>query len=163
SLGHGIGIATGFGLAAKQDGRNSKSYVIMSDGECYEGSVTEAARVTSHKSLDNVVGIIDRNRVCILGNTENLVKLEPMPMEDHWNSLGWYTQRVNGHSYGQLYKAFENAASNNGGRPSMIITDTVKGKGVIEMEGNINYHNKFPTEDKMQAFRRELDNPIDLR
>src|SRR3989338_7788460 len=158
SLGHGIGFATGFGIAAKNDGRPSRSYVIMSDGECYEGSVTEAARITAQQGLDNVVGIIDRNGMCILGQTEKLVRLEPL--EQHWESLVWYTQRINGHSYSALFNAFANTLTKNDGRPSMIVADTVKGKGISPMENNINYHNKFPTPELTPQFRAYLDQPL---
>ena len=158
SLGHGLGIGAGFSLAAKHDGRSSRAFVVVSDGECYEGSVTEATRFAAHHCLNNLVCVVDRNKRIILGDTEKLLRHEPQPMEKQWESLGWFAQRVDGHSYQDIFSAFDRIAQSD--KPSVIIADTIKGKGVNEMEGNINYHNKFPTPEKIQEFRAELQKRI---
>lgn len=159
SLGHGLGIAAGFAFDAKRKGKGYNSYVIISDGEYYEGSVVESARFAAHNSLDNLIAIVDRNGLIILGKTEELLRQEPV--EKQWESLGWFTQRINGHSYNEIFGAFKNISAKTDSRPSVIIANTTKGKGVREMENNIAYHNKFPTPEKIEEFRRELDtNPV---
>ena len=130
SLGHGLGIGAGMALAAKQDGRDQRSFVIVGDGECYEGSVWESALFASHQRLDNLIGIVDRNRLAIMGPTENLLKLDSL--EEKFRSFGWEAVTINGHSYREIVGAFRRIGHTNG-RPLAIVANTVKGKGISFM------------------------------
>ena len=159
SLGHGLGIASGICYAAKQDGKNHRTYVILGDGECYEGSIWEGAMFASHHKLDNLIVFVDRNRLCIMGETESLVSLEPL--HEKWRSFGWFTQRINGHSYADLNRAITKVDEESNGRPSVIIADTEKGKGISWMEGDHQWHNKIPSDAQIANAREELKhNPI---
>ncbi len=137
SLGHGPGIGIGFSLASKMNGDNKKTYVIISEGEMYEGSIWESALFASHHKLNNLVLILDRNRKIILGDTEDLIKLDPI--EEKWKSFGFETLKVNGHSIPELLDAF-NTIESNFDKPSIIIADTIKGKGISFMENDPSWH-----------------------
>lgn len=154
SLGHGLGIAAGFALAARHDGRDQRAFVVLGDGECYEGSVWESALFAAHHRLDNLVAVVDRNRLCILGATEELLELGDL--EAKWRSFGWNAVTVAGHSYRSLLGAGFTRIGRTGGRPLAIIADTVKGKGVGFMEGRAEWHNRMPSAEQVEAARREL-------
>ena len=154
SLSQGPGIAAGFCLAAKRDGRDQRSYVIVSDGEHYEGSLWETALFASHYELDNLVVVVDRNRNIILGDTEELLRLDPL--DEKWRSFGWRTRIVDGHSYVDLLSAFAEARRRSG-RPTCIIADTVKGKGISYMEGVTRWHNTMPDAEEIAQARRDLE------
>jgi transketolase len=153
SLGHGLGMACGFCYAARLDGERHRSFVILGDGECYEGSVWESALFAAHQGFDNLVAVVDRNALCILGKTEELVRLEPL--EEKWRAFGWHVERVNGHSFAELHDAFALAGRTNG-KPLAIVADTVKGKGISFMEGRAGWHNKMPNEEQAAQARLEL-------
>ncbi len=155
SLGHGFTIAAGLALADKKDGKANRSYVILGDGECYEGSVWETAMFASHYELDNLVAIVDRNALCILDDTEKCVKLNPL--EDKWAAFGWHVQKVDGHSYKEILAAFDQIKNKKTSQPSVIIAYSVKGKGISYMENRHDWHNKMPNEEKMAQARRELE------
>jgi transketolase len=150
SLGHGIGIACGYCTAAKHDGKDSRTYVILSEGEMYEGSVWESAMFAAHNNLDNLIVVIDRNRKIILGDTEDVLRLEPI--REKWESFGWNASVVDGHSYEDLLSAF----SVKPGKPSVIIANTVKGKGLSFMEGRPEWHYTKLTEGLIKKARLEL-------
>ena len=156
SLGHGLGMAAGFCFAAKQDGAAHRSFVILGDGECYEGSVWETAAFASHHRLDNLVAIVDRNQLCILGKTEDLVRIEPLA--DKWTAFGWETVRVDGHDFAQLFQALDRVGRTNG-KPLCIVADTIKGKGVSFMEGKAGWHNKIPSAAEQARAREEIARP----
>ena len=137
SLGHGLGVGIGYALAAKLDNSPSRTYVIVSEGEMYEGSIWESALFASQHELDNLVVILDRNRKIILGDTEELVGLEPV--EEKWRSFGFETQRVDGHSIADLYEAFQSTLKTKN-KPHLIVADTVKGKGIPLMENEPSWH-----------------------
>jgi|TARA_B100001971_G_C18207198_1_gene548377 transketolase len=137
SLGHGLGIGAGYAMAAKYDGQPSRVFVVLSEGEMYEGSTWESALFASHRELDNLVVILDRNRNIILGDTEESLRLEPI--EEKWQSFGFDVVSVDGHSFSELEEAFENIDNLNGG-PVAIVANTVKGKGIALMEDDASWH-----------------------
>lgn len=153
SLGHGVGMGAGFALAARQDGHDYKTFVIVGDGECYEGSIWESAMFAAHHKLDNLVTIVDRNELCILGKTEDLLELGDM--EAKWQSFGWETVAVDGHSFDELMSAFGKMGKTNG-KPLAIIANTLKGKGISFMEGRSEWHNRMPNDELMAQGRRDL-------
>ncbi len=157
SLGHGIGIGSGMAFADKIDNLNRKTYVIISEGEMYEGSIWESALFTSHHNLTNLVVIIDRNNKIILGDTEDLVRLEPI--DDKWSAFGFNVIRINGHSHEEIINALNTGSNSN--KPLLIIADTVKGKGISFMENVPNWHywNKIDTETYNLA-KKELTDEI---
>jgi len=137
SLGHGIGVGSGYALADKNDNKLHRTFVLISEGEMYEGSIWESALFASHYSLDNLVVILDRNHKIILGDTEDLLKLEPI--EEKWKSFGFEVSSVDGHNLKSLKKGFE-IINNNNSKPKIIIADTIKGKGISFMENVPSWH-----------------------
>ena len=137
SLGHGLGIGTGFAVASKYDGLENRVFVLISEGEMYEGSIWESALVAAHHELDNLIVILDRNRKIILGDTEDLVRLEPIA--DKWEAFGFHTVTVDGHSLSELLEAFGKIGM-TAGRPLLVIANTVKGKGISLMEDQPQWH-----------------------
>lgn len=137
SLGHGLAIAAGLAKGAKLRGKDYTTYVMMGDGELCEGSVWEAAILAGHHGLDNLVGFVDRNKLMIDGPTEEITTLEPLV--DKFEAFGWHTQRIDGHDFNQIADAIETARS-TAGKPSMIICDTIKGRGVKQFEGIYQWH-----------------------
>lgn len=154
SLGHGIGMGAGIALAARHDGKSYRSFVVLGDGECYEGSIWESAMFAAHHGLDNLVAIVDRNQLCILGRTEDLLRLGDL--EEKWRSFGWHAVTVDGHSYASLLDAFS-MVGHTGGKPLVIIANTVKGKGISFMEGRHEWHNRMPNDELAARARAELD------
>jgi transketolase len=153
SLGHGVGMAAGFCYAARADGKPHRSFVILGDGECYEGSVWESALFAAAHKLDNLTAIVDRNALMILGRTEELLPMESLDAK--WRSFGWHTVRVDGHDFDALEGAFS-LVGNTGGKPLAIVADTVKGKGISFMEGRAEWHNRMPSAAQVETARREL-------
>lgn len=154
SLGHGMGLAAGHCLAAKRDGRNIRSFVIIGDGECYEGSTWETALFAAHYQLDNLVVMVDRNGCIIMDHTEKCVKLAPMA--DKWRAFGFHTIEINGHSMDEVTKALTEATSGKIKGPVCIVANTVKGKGISYMENRPDWHNRMPTEEQTAQARQEL-------
>lgn len=140
SLGHGLPVAVGMAQAAKMDGNAHRVYVVLGDGECDEGSVWEAALFANHFGLNNLVAIVDHNKMQSLDFCENTLKLAPFA--EKWRSFGWNALQVNGHDHNALRKAFEDAK--HAEKPTVIIADTVKGKGISFMEFDILWHYRFP-------------------
>lgn len=154
SLGHGLGIAAGMALAAKMDRKDYFTVALLGDGECYEGSIWQAAMFASHNKLNNLIGIVDRNWLCVTDFTENLVQLNPM--DEKFKAFGWDVKEINGHSVYEIFKALDGFRSNRRDRPYMIIADTVKGKGVSFMENQIAWHGLAPTGEYADQAKREL-------
>lgn len=154
SLGHGLGIASGMCLAAKQDGRDQRAFVILGDSECYEGSVWEGAYFASHYQLDNLVTIVDRNGLSIMGRTEQLLKIGSL--EEKFRSFGWESVSVDGHSYEELLGAFGRLGRTKG-KPLAIIANTVKGKGISFMENRSEWHNRMPDQAQQEQAWRDLE------
>ena len=137
SLGHGLSMAVGMALGARQRKMPWKTVCLMGDGECCEGSVWEAAMSAPHFKLGNLIGIVDRNRFMIDGETEDVMPLEPFA--DKWRAFGWEVVEVDGHDFDQLDEALARAwvATDV---PVLILAHTIKGKGVDFMENNVVYH-----------------------
>ena len=138
SLGQGISFACGLAYSAKLKKKKHKVFCILGDGECHEGEVWEAAMFASHYKLDNLYAVVDQNHYCTLGNVDDIMNLEPL--EEKWKSFGWNTATVNGHDYNELLDAL-NTAKNYKGKPTVIIANTVKGKGISFMEKNVGVSN----------------------
>jgi transketolase len=137
SLGHGLSLGVGLALAARLDGRPSRSFVLLGDGELDEGSVWEAAMSGAHFGLDNLVAIVDRNGWQITGRTEETMRLEPLA--DRWRAFGWEVAEVDGHDLDALRAVFH-AAPFAPGRPSLVIARTTKGRGVRLFENRKKSH-----------------------
>lgn len=158
SLGHGFGIGTGFALRAKRDYKNFKTYVILGDGECYEGSIWEAAMFASHHELDNLIAIVDRNKLCIMDETEKCIRLESL--EQKWEAFGWHTLSINAHSYEEVLSALEEVKQNKTKKPVAIIAHSIKGKGISFMENQPLWHNRMPSELECIQAREEIEKGI---
>jgi len=153
SLGHGLSFANGVALAGRLDKKDYNVYVMLGDGETDEGQVWEAASVASHYKLDNLVGMIDRNFLQIDGRTEDVLKLESV--RDRWTAFGWYTIEIDGHDIQEILDAL-NEANSHKNQPTMIILNTVKGKGVSFMENNVDFHGVPPNEMERNLAIEEL-------
>jgi len=137
SLGHGLSVGAGMALAAKLDNQTYRTYVLMGDGETQEGSIWEAAMFASHHKLDNLIGIVDRNMIQIDGNTEDILSLEPYKAK--WEAFGWQVSEIDGHDFEQISASLAHAPHQTG-RPTLILANTVKGKGISFMEHNPAWH-----------------------
>lgn len=153
SLGHGLPIGVGMALAGKKDGKKYRVFVLMSDGECDEGSNWEAALFASHHKLDNLVAIIDYNKIQAFGRTNEVLNLEPL--KDKWTAFGWSVTEVNGHNFLEIEKALEKVPFKNQ-KPSLIIAHTVKGKGVSFMEEKIEWHYRSLDKELLKSALKEL-------
>ncbi len=156
SLGHGLGIGAGLALSAKMDKKNFMTVVLLGDGECYEGSVWEAASFASHHKLNNLIGVVDKNGLCSTDFIKDCVEIAPL--EDKWKAFGWEVINVNGHSFDELLSVFSNFRSRKSAKPLMIIASTVKGKGVSFMEGNPDWHHAVPKGEQVKIAKSELNN-----
>ena len=136
SLGHGLSVATGISLAKKMNKNKSKTFVLLSDGELNEGSNWEALLFINHHNLDNLVIIIDYNKIQSLNSINKTLKLEPLRKK--FEAFGLDVQTINGHNHNQIFKAL----SSNNLKPLVIIADTIKGKGVEFMENSVLWHYK---------------------
>ena len=141
SLGHGLPYGLGIAISRKKNGVSGRVFVVVSDGECDEGSTWESAMIANHHNLDNLIVVIDRNRLQSLANTEDTLKLEPLA--DKWVAFGWETRVVNGHDYVELQESLETSS-----RPLCVIANTIKGKGVDFMEDSVLWHYKSPTDQE---------------
>jgi transketolase len=153
SLGQGLSISVGLALAARLNDRKHKIFCIMGDGEQQEGQVWEAAMEAGHYQLDNLIAIIDCNRLQIDGWVKDVMAVEPLA--DKYSSFGWDVLRIDGHNMQQIVDALEQAKSRKG-KPVVILADTVKGKGVSFMEDQAGWHGKVPTYDELMKGLKEL-------
>ncbi|MCR4431057.1 MAG: transketolase [Tepidanaerobacteraceae bacterium] len=138
SLGHGLSISTGIALAARLNKKNHRVFALLGDGESQEGMVWEAAMAARHYKLGNLVAFIDRNGLSLDGETEKLMRLEPLA--DKWKAFGWNVMVIDGHSIEQIVNAIDNLPPVDSDTPTVIIAKTVKGKGVSCMENDVNWH-----------------------
>lgn len=143
SLGHGLSVAAGMAYGAKKDQKNHNVFVILGDGECDEGSVWEAALMANHYRLNNLVAVIDHNKMQSLDFCENTIELSPFA--DKWKAFGWNVIDIDGHSHAELRDAYNQAISSQN-KPTVIIANTIKGKGISYMENDILWHYRFPHE-----------------
>lgn len=155
SLGHGLGIGSGMALAAKMDNKKYKIFVLLGDGECYEGSIWESAMFAVHHKLDNLIAIIDRNRLCVTGFTEQIVKLDPFVRK--WEGFGWETTTMDGHSFEELFSVLQKFVLGKSGKPKVIIANTIKGKGVSFMENQHLWHGVAPKGEQAKLAKEELN------
>ncbi|MFW5980571.1 MAG: transketolase, partial [Halanaerobiaceae bacterium] len=153
ALGHGLSIAAGMAKAAKMDDKLYKVYTLMGDGEQAEGSIWEAAMSAAHYKLDNLVGIIDRNKLQITDETEKVMSLEPFAQK--WKAFGWKVKRVNGHDHQELLDVLSSIPFSKN-KPSLIIAETVKGKGVSFIENRPEWHHGVPDKDQLKQALKEL-------
>lgn len=155
SLGHGLPIAVGTALAARVLGKDYKTYCILGDGECDEGSNWEAAMSAAHFKVDNVITFVDRNKCMIDGRTEDVMALEPFA--DKWRAFGFVVKEVDGHNFNELSEAIDFALENKGA-PVMIIANTIKGEGIDYMEDNYLWHYGAIDDDKYAKAQESLKN-----
>lgn len=154
SLGHGLPVSVGMALAGKMDGKNYRVYTVMGDGELAEGSVWEGAMAAHQYKLDNLCVVVDRNRLQISGNTEEVMGQDDL--HERFRAFGWYVIDVaDGNDIDQLHAAFEEAKTVKG-RPAVLIANTVKGKGSPVMENKANWHHKVPNEEELAQIRKDL-------
>ncbi len=153
SLGHGLPMGVGMALSGNFSGKKFGVFVLMSDGECNEGSVWEAALFASRHKLDNLVAIIDYNKLQAFGTTQEVLGLEPL--EGKWKSFGWEVKTIDGHDLGQISKVFSKIPFAKG-KPSMFIARTTKGKGVSFMENKMDWHYKLLDERLKNRALEEL-------
>ena len=153
SLGHGLPVAVGMALTAKIDKKSWRTFVLMGDGELAEGTVWEGAMAASNYNLDNLIAIIDRNRLQMSGDTEDVMKLEPLKKK--WEDFGWEVIEVDGNDVEQLEKALSSAPAVKN-KPTLFMAYTTKGKGVSYMENEAGWHHKVPTDEQMKQAVKEL-------
>ncbi len=153
ALGHGLAVAVGMALAAKLDGRGYRVYTLLGDGELDEGSNWEASLAAAHYRLDNLVVIVDRNRLQITGSTEVVNALEPLA--DKFRAFGYAVREADGNDIPALLEAFA-AVPFGPGKPSLLLANTVKGKGVSFIENQAGWHHHVPTAEELEIARREL-------
>jgi transketolase len=152
-LGHGLPLATGAALAAKIRGDAWRTFVMTGDGELQEGSNWEAAMTAAQYGLDNLVLIVDRNRIQQGDFTEKTIKMDPLA--EKWAAFGWAVEEVNGHDYRALLDVFGRVPLALG-KPTCVIANTVKGRGVSFMENKPEWHHRIPTAEQLAAARAEL-------
>jgi transketolase len=153
SLGHGLSIGAGLALAAKRDGAAWRSFVILSDGECDEGSIWEAVLFAPHHGLDNLVAIVDYNKIQSFGTVSDVLELAPFA--DKWRAFRWGVREIDGHDPAQIAAAFAELPFVPG-KPSVIIANTVKGKGVSFMEDKLLWHYRPPNAEQLAQALKEI-------
>jgi transketolase len=155
SLGHGLPVAAGFAYSAKLDRAKHRVVALLSDGECDEGSTWEAALFASHHRLENLIAIIDYNKVQSLGFVSDTLELEPFAKK--WESFGWRVIETDGHDHDQLISALGQTSASTG-RPSCVIAHTVKGRGVSFMENSVLWHYRIARNTEFDLALEELEN-----
>jgi transketolase len=153
SLGHGLSLACGVALAGKRDGLPYRAFAVLSDGECDEGSIWEAALFAPYHRLDNVVAIVDYNKIQSFGTVKEVLDLEPFAAK--WRAFGWAVREVDGHDHRQVYGTLARLPFEPG-RPSVLIAHTVKGKGVGFMENKLEWHYRSPDATQLAQALAEL-------
>jgi len=153
SLGHGLPICVGIAYALKLRGSNSRTYVLMSDGEIQEGSVWEAANNASRLELENLTAIIDANRLQAFERTDRIMPIKSF--RPKWESFGWCVEEVDGHNLEELVEILSSVPVKKS-RPTILIAHTVKGKGISEFEDSLEWHYKSPDPLKTEEYMREL-------
>jgi transketolase len=153
SLGQGLSVAVGVALGLVNDTKKRRVFVLIGDGECQEGQIWEAAMFAAHNKLKNLIVFLDNNKCQVDGYTANICNIEPL--EEKWNSFGWYVQRVNGHKIEQLSSAIDRARKETE-KPSMIIAETIKGKGISFMENKPEWHAKDISQMEYEQAMAEL-------
>lgn len=154
SLGHGLSMATGMALAAKRDTKDYRVFALLSDGECDEGSTWEPILFAPQHHLDNLVAIVDYNKIQSLGTVKEVMDLEPFAAK--WQAFGWAVREIDGHNITEVISALSDLPLKPK-RPSCIIAHTVKGKGVSFMEDDLLWHYRTPQGEEFEAALAELE------
>ncbi len=153
SLGQGLSVCNGMALAARLDGRKSRVYTVLGDGEIQEGMVWEAAMTSAHYKLDTITAFLDWNGLQIDGRNEDVMTVTPI--DKKFEGFGWNVLKIDGHDVTQIVEAAE-AAKACKGRPTLVIAKTVKGKGVSFMEDQAGWHGKAPNDEQYEQAVKEL-------
>ncbi len=154
SLGHGLSIACGMALAGKRDGRSYRVFTLLSDGECDEGSIWEAVLFAPHHRLDNLIVLVDYNKIQSFGTVKEVLDLEPYA--DKWRAFNWAVREIDGHDYQQIGATLGEIPFEPG-RPSVVIAHTVKGKGVDFMENKLEWHYRSPDSRQLTQALAQLE------
>jgi len=154
SLGHGLGVASGMALAGRRDGAAWRVFALLSDGECDEGSTWEAVLFAGHHRLDNLVAIVDFNKIQSLGRVSEVMNLDPFG--DKWKAFGWSVREIDGHDTGAISDALTSIPF-EAGKPNCVIAHTIKGKGVSFMEDKVLWHYRNTSEEELKKALAELD------
>lgn len=153
SLGQGLSIGIGLAEGAKLQGKTYRTYVLTGDGELDEGQIWESALYCGHNKVDNLVAIVDSNKQQLDGWVKDIMSLDSL--SDKWKSFGWEVIEIDGHDMHAILEAFKKAESVKG-KPTVIIANTIKGKGVSFMENNLEFHGAAPTKDQLEQALKEL-------
>lgn len=154
SLGHGLSYGAGIALAGKINKKSYRVFALLSDGECQEGSVWEAALFASHHKLDHLIAIVDHNKLQSLDKVDNILTLNPFV--EKWQSFGWEVREINGHNMKEIIDVLEKIPFSKN-KPSVVIAHTIKGKGVSFMENNPIWHYRIPhTKEEWEIACKEL-------
>lgn len=154
SLGHGLGLGCGMALGLRADKNDARVFVMLSDGECDEGSIWEAALFAPFHKLDNLVAMVDYNKIQSFGTVKEVLDLEPFA--DKWRAFGWQVVEVDGHDHTALKKAFSRLPAAKG-KPTLVLAHTVKGKGVSFMEDTLTWHYKSPSAEELAKALAEVE------
>lgn len=160
SLGQGLSVANGMALAARIDHNPYRVYVMLGDGETQEGQVWEAAMLAGHYQLDNLVAFVDHNGLQIDGRCREVMSTEPIA--ERWRAFGWAVQEIDGHDFSQILQALDTARRTKG-KPSLIVANTIKGKGVSFMEDQVGWHGTAPNREQTEQALAELEAGTDGR
>jgi transketolase len=155
ALGHALPFGVGRALIDQLDGIDRRVFVVLSDGECAEGSNWEAALMAAHHHLGNLTVVVDRNQLQILGRTEDVLGLEPFA--DKWRAFGWEVGEVDGHDHDQLRTALARRSGVQHARPRVVIAHTTKGKGVDFMEDRVEWHTLVPNTEHLETALAQLE------
>ena len=153
SLGHGLPMALGMAIAQRIQESNSRCYALLSDGECNEGSIWEAAMLAASQHVHQLTAIVDYNKWQATGRSQEVMALEPLAAK--WKAFGWHAQEIDGHDLAAIGQALA-AARAETSKPSVIVAHTIKGKGVSFMEDDNNWHYRTPNPDELAAAMAEL-------
>lgn len=153
SLGHGMPMGLGMALSARIQKKNYNVVALLSDGECNEGSIWEAAMLAASQKVERLLAVIDFNKWQATGRSEEILAISPLA--DKWRAFGWSAYEVDGHDIGALVELLSKVPDGSG-KPVAIIAHTIKGKGVSFMEDDNNWHYRIPTADEVAAAKREL-------
>jgi transketolase len=153
SLGQGLSMAIGMALGSRLDGGKSRVYAVIGDGESEEGQIWEAAMAAPKYALDNLCVVLDHNKGQIDGFVKDVMDIEPIA--EKWRAFNWNVLAIDGHDYGEIGAAFDKARATKG-KPTFIVAETVKGKGVSFMEGKIGWHGVAPNKDQLAQAVAEL-------
>lgn len=152
SLGQGLSIANGIALSFKLDKKDNNVYVILGDGEIQEGQIWEAAMTASHYNLNNVIAFLDYNKLQIDGSNDEVMKVAPV--KEKFEAFGWHVEEIDGHNFKEINESIDNAKRQN--KPTIIVANTVKGKGVSFMENQYAWHGKAPNKEQYETAIAEL-------